>query len=131
MALYRLLLQKADDSKQYINEEGDCVRPRLNLVRTLEAIVENGFDEFYTGDTSTRLVNDIRNVCATAPDFCRKMTDIITSQDLREYKAKLRTPFSFAYDSSQGYNVYTAPVPFGGPSLAVFLGIVTGEYRYM
>ena len=126
-----MLLKKVDDSTQYINEKGDCVRPRLNLVRTLEAIVENGFDEFYTGDTSTRLVNDIRNVCATAPDFCRRMTDIITSQDLREYEDKPRPPFSFDYDSSEEYNVYTAPAPFGGPSLAVFLGIVTGEYRYM
>ena len=129
----RLLLQKGNSSEgnssvEYI-KKGDCVRPRPKLAATLKAIMENGFDEFYTGATSTSLVNDIRSVCAEGPDFCRNMMDIITSQDLREYEAKPRTPFSFVYNSSQEYDVYTAPAPFGGPSLAVFLGIVTGEYR--
>lgn len=48
------------------------------------------------------------------------MNIIITPEDLGEYEVKPRTPFSFAYDSSQGFNVYMAPVPFGGPSPAVY-----------
>ena len=36
-----------------------------------------------------------------------------------------------SYDASSGYEVYTAPAPYGGPALAVFLGIVTGKYMYM
>ena len=126
-----MLLQKGDSSGgnssvEYI-KKGDCVPPRLNLATTLKAIVQNGFDEFYTGVTSIKLVNDIRNVCAEGPDFCRNMMDIITPEDLEEYDAEPRVPFTFSYVSSQRYNVCTAPAPFGGPSLAVFLGIVTGE----
>ena len=48
-----------------------------------------------------------------------------------EYKAKTRAPFNFSYNASSVYDAYTAPAPYGGPALAVFLGIVTGKYMYV
>ena len=127
-----MLAQKDDGSGGYVQEKGDRIRPRPNLTATLRAIVQNGFAEFYTGTTADNLRSDIRSVCAGGPHtFCRKLTDIITSEDLAEYEVKTRTPFKFSYDASSGYDVYTAPAPYGGPALAVFLGIVTSKCMYM
>ena len=123
-------MQKDDGSGEYV-QQGDTIRRRPNLAATLKAIVQNGFDEFYTGMTATNLRSDIRTVCAGRPDFCRGLQDIISSQDLEEYEAKTRAPFKFSYDTSSGYDVYTAPAPYGGPALAVFLGIVTSKYIYL
>ena len=135
LTLHRMLVQKDDDpdngTKQYVQKKGDRIRPRPNLAATLKAIVQKGFAEFYTGMTATKLVNDISSACAGGPDFCRGLQDIITSEDLAEYEAKPRAPFNFSYDASSGYDVYTAPAPYGGPALAVFLGIVTSKYTYM
>ena len=128
--LHRMLLQKGNGSKEYV-QKGDTIRPRPNLTATLKAIVQNGFSEFYHGTTATNLRSDIRTVCAGRPRFCRELQDIITSQELAEYEAVPRTPFNFSYDNSSGYDVYTAPAPYGGPALAVFLGIVTGKYMYI
>ena len=123
-------MQKVNGSGEYV-QEGDTIGPRPNLTATLRAIVQKGFDEFYTGMTATKLVNDISSACAGRPRFCRNLKDIITSQDLAEYKAKTRAPFNFLYNASSVYDVYTAPAPYGGPALAVFLGIVTGKYMYV
>ena len=130
LTLHRMLLQK--DDGQYVGE-GDTIRPnaRPKLTATLRAIVENGFDEFYTGTTATNLRSDISRACAGCPYFCRKLEHIITSEDLAEYEVKTRAPFKFSYDANSGYDVYTAPAPYGGPALAVFLGIVTSKYMYM
>ena len=123
-------MQKDNGTKQYVQKKGDRIRARPKLAATLKAIAQKGFAEFYNGTTATNLRNDIRTVCAGGPDFCRKLQDIITSEDLEEYEAKTRTPFKFSYDTSSGYDVYTAPAPYGGPALAVFLGIVTSKYMY-
>ena len=122
-----VLLQKSDDSGEYIGK-GDCVRSRPKLAETLKTLMEKGFDDFYNGMTATSLVNDLNSVCATRPSFCRSLPYVVTAQDLTQYKAKERAPFKFSYDSDSGYDVYTAPAPYGGPALAVFLGIVTSEY---
>ena len=124
-------MKKDDESGEYVQEKGDRIRSRPTLAATLKAIVQNGFSEFYNGTTATNLRSDIRTVCAGGPGFCRGLQDIISSQDLEEYEAKTRTPFKFSYDTSSGYDVYTAPAPYGGPALAVFLGIVTGKYMYI
>ena len=133
LTLHRMLVQKDDDTgtKQYVQKKGDRIRPRPKLAATLKAIVQNGFAEFYTGMTATNLRKDISSACAGGPDFCRGLQDIITSDDLEKYKAVPRTPFKFSYDNSSGYDVYTAPAPYGGPALAVFLGIVTSKYMYV
>ena len=130
LTLHRMLVQKDNGSGEYV-QEGDTIGPRPNLTATLRAIVQNGFDEFYTGMTATKLVNDTNIACAGRPRFSRKPQDIITSRDLEEYKAKTRAPFNFSYNASSVYDVYTAPAPCGEPALAVFLGIVTGKYMYM
>ena len=126
-----MIMKKDDESGEYVQEKGDRIRSRPTLAATLRAIVQNGFDEFYSGTTATNLRSDLRTVCAGGPDFCRNLPDIITSEDLAQYEAVPRTPFKFSYDTSSGYEVYTAPAPYGGPALAVFLGIVTGKYMYI
>ena len=131
LTLHRMLVQKDDGSGEYVQKKGDRIRPRPNLTATLKAIIQNGFSEIYNGTTATNLRSDIRTVCAGGPGFCRELQDIISSQELEEYEAKTRTPFKFSYDTSSGYDVYTAPAPYGGPALAVFLGIVTSKYMYM
>ena len=112
LTLHRRLVQKDDGSGEYV-QKGDRIRSRPNLTATLRAIVQNGFDEFYSGTTATNLRSDLRTVCAGGPRFCRKLEDIITSQDLAEYEAKPRAPFNFSYDNISGYEVYTAPAPVG------------------
>ena len=112
---------------EYI-EEGDTIPPRPELANTLRAIVNNGFHEFYNGTVAANLTRDINSACALNPASCRGlMRDIISAQDLEAYQVRTRVPFNFSYDSSSGYEVYTAPAPYGGSALAIFLGIVTSE----
>ena len=113
------------DREYEFNRTTNITRPQL--ATTLKTIERDGFDAFYTGTVATDLVNDISNACRTGPDYCRRLSSIITTEELRSYQPVLRDPFKFSYDSSSGYDVYTAPAPFGGPALGVFLGIVTGE----
>ena len=111
---------------EYIENATNITRPRL--AQTLRTIAANGFDEFYTGTVATNLVNDINNVCSTGPYFCRRLHNIISTQELRNYLVRERNSFKFLYDGRSGYKVYTAPAPYGGPALRIFLGIVAGEY---
>ena len=60
LTLHRMLVQKGNVSGEYV-QEGDTIRPRPNLTATLRAIVQNGFDEFYTGMTATKLRSDMIN----------------------------------------------------------------------
>ena len=117
---------------RYITKKEDRVPPRRELAATLKAIVENGFDEFYSGTVATKLVNDFTVACKMEPEYCRRITDIISTQDLQSYPLRTRAPFKFRYSSGNNsnsgyYDVYTTPAPYSGPALAVFLGIVTSE----
>ena len=113
---------------KYLTSE-HSVPARPMLAETLKAIVENGFDEFYTGTVSTKVLNDFTNVCKMGQKYCRSMTDLITAEDLSKYKCKERDPFKFRYNLTSGHHdVYTAGAPYSGPALAVFLGIVTSKH---
>jgi len=57
------------------------------LANTLKRIMLNGKDEFYRGETATKLVH-----------FLEKNGGIITMEDLELYKPKWRDPIVFEYD---------------------------------
>jgi gamma-glutamyltranspeptidase/glutathione hydrolase len=85
-----------------------------DLARTLTRISKNGPDEFYTGETATRLVAAMR-----------ANGGLITRADLAAYKAVERTPLRGAY---RDYTVIAAPPPSaGGVGLLQMLGMLQGS----
>ena len=74
LTLHRILVQKGNGSEKYV-QEGDCIRPRPNLTATLREIVQNGFDEFYTGMTATKLQQCL----------CRTPTPMLLQESCRHY----------------------------------------------
>jgi gamma-glutamyltranspeptidase / glutathione hydrolase len=83
------------------------------LAQTLERIAKNGAAEFYEGETAKRFAAEMA-----------KHGGIITTADLRDYKAIERTPLSGTY---HGYTILTAPPSSsGGIALLEILGILDG-----
>jgi gamma-glutamyltranspeptidase/glutathione hydrolase len=70
------------------------------LAQTLIRIQENGAKGFYEGKTAELIVAEMQ-----------KGNGIISLSDLKNYKAKFRTPLSFEYD---GYTIYGFPPPSSG-----------------
>ena len=64
---------------------GDTIK-YLKLAETLERILINGRDEFYSGQTAQIMV-----------DYIQKLGGIITLEDLAKYEAKWRNPIEFNY----------------------------------
>ncbi|RKE94857.1 gamma-glutamyltranspeptidase/glutathione hydrolase [Ichthyenterobacterium magnum] len=83
----------------------------IQLAKTLKRIVENGRDEFYTGKTSTILL-----------DYLKERGSIITSKDLKLYKAKWREPVSFNYKDLQIISM--SPPSSGGLCLAQIMKMI-------
>jgi gamma-glutamyltranspeptidase/glutathione hydrolase len=85
-------------------KQGDIIK-QPELARTLEAIAKDGDRAFYEGDFAKKL------------DEAMKMNGgFITADDMRAYKAKLRTPLRFSY---RGFTVDTMPPPsMGGIAFA-------------
>lgn len=71
-----------------------------DLARTLTRISKNGPNEFYSGETATKLVAAMR-----------ANGGLITSADLEAYKAVERTPLTGSY---RHYTVIAAPPPSAG-----------------
>ncbi len=87
------------------------VQPELG--RTLQRIASNGPNEFYEGETATRLAEEMS-----------KHGGLISLADLRNYQAIERTPLQGAY---RNYTVITAPPSSsGGIALLEMLGILEG-----
>lgn len=64
---------------------GDTIK-YLKLAATLERIMINGRNEFYSGQTAQLMV-----------DYIEKLGGIITMEDLAKYEAKWRKPIEFKY----------------------------------
>ncbi|AUC77011.1 gamma-glutamyltransferase [Olleya sp. Bg11-27] len=71
-----------------------------NLAKTLEAIMRNGRDEFYKGETAKKLAA-----------FIQENGGIISTEDLASYEAKWRTPVTFEYDN---LNIISMSPPSSG-----------------
>lgn len=94
-------------------KENDTIKYHA-LATTLERILKNGYDEFYKGETATRLVN-----------FIQANGGIITMEDLANYQAKWRKPITFTYDDLKIISM--SPPSSGGICLAQ---IMNGIEKY-
>ena len=83
----------------------------LALAKTLKRIAENGRDEFYTGQTATKLV-----------EFINQYGGIITAEDLVLYQAQWREPITFQYDDLTIISM--APPSSGGLCLAQIMKMI-------
>ncbi|WP_452222724.1 gamma-glutamyltransferase [Lacinutrix chionoecetis] len=79
-----------------------------NLANTLIAIMKNGADEFYKGNTATKLAQ-----------FIQENGGIITEEDLKNYHPKWRKPITFDYDDLRIISM--SPPSSGGVAMAQIL----------
>lgn len=80
-------------------EAGDTLVQK-DLANTLKRIKQNGAAGFYEGETAKLVVAEMK-----------RGGGIITEEDLKNYKAKPRTPHSFTY---KGYKIVGMPMPSSG-----------------
>jgi len=90
------LIAKNDSLLQVVNRKsilyhkglkaGDTLR-NIALANTLSRIVENGPEEFYSGETAEKLIR-----------FIAEKGGIIRREDLINYEAKWRDPITFQYE---------------------------------
>ena len=83
-------------------QNGDTLIQK-DLANTLKRIRDKGAKGFYEGRTASLIVEEMK-----------RGNGIITTDDLKNYKAKWRTPHSFNY---KGYTVVSMPMPSSGGTL--------------
>ncbi len=81
------------------------------LAKTLERILDNGVNEFYTGETAKRLVK-----------FIQESGGILTEEDLAKYEVKWRKPVTFKYDDLKIISM--SPPSSGGICLAQIMRMI-------
>lgn len=93
-----------DTGKRFVNPE---------LAQTLRLIAEQGAKGFYEGETAKKIVGEMQ-----------RGGGIISLEDLRNYRAKWRTPVEFRY---RGYAVLTMPpVSSGGLTFGLIANVLGG-----
>jgi len=83
------------------------------LAETLKRLQKNGEKEFYQGETARLIVNEMK-----------LGNGIITAQDLKDYKTKIRKPLIFDY---KGHEVVSMPLPSSG---GILLAQMLKMYSY-
>jgi len=84
-----------------------------DLARTLQLISDSGPDVFYRGQIADLIVAEMQ-----------RGGGLITKDDLRNYRAKWRTPIRLSY---RGHTIYSMPPPSsGGVTLGEILNILEG-----
>ena len=97
-------------SNEVILKSGDLLVQK-DLANTLKLIAQKGPAGFYKGTTAQKIHLDMR-----------KNGGLITSSDLRNYKAKFRKPIEFNY---KDLSIITMPLPSsGGLILALMLNMI-------
>ncbi len=106
---YRLNKYQADfikynpENKVFVKKEkwkaGDVLLQK-ELAHTLSLIAEKGPAAFYEGETALKIVNKIT-----------KLKGIMSLEDLKDYKAKFRTPIEIPY---KNYKIISMPPPSSG-----------------
>jgi gamma-glutamyltranspeptidase/glutathione hydrolase len=87
---------------------------RKDLAKTLARIADKGAAGFYEDETATAIASTLAQAGGT-----------LTTEDLRAYRAKLRSPLELEY---RGLTVETMPPPSaGGVALLELLGILSHE----
>ena len=91
------------------------------LAKTLKAIMNNGRDEFYKGETAKTFVK-----------FMQDNGGIIIEEDLSKYEAQWRTPVTFEYDNLKVISM--SPPSSGGVCLAQIMKMIepfdVGQYSH-
>jgi len=112
-----------DSNKIFLNNgkyfaEGELLIQK-DLAETLRRVAGNGAGEFYTGRTAKMIADDMK-----------AHNGLITAEDLRDYRAKERTPLRGNY---RGFEIITVPPPSsGGIVMLEVLNILEGyELRKM
>ena len=110
---YRAELTKINGSNSVLSKvykENDTIKYPA-LANTLKRIAKNGRDEFYKGETATKLVA-----------YLKEKGGIITMEDLAKYEAKWRNPITFKY---KNLNIISmAPPSSGGICLAQIMKMI-------
>src|SRR5882762_5959403 len=84
-----------------------------DLARTLQLISDSGPDVFYQGQIADLIVAEMQ-----------RGGGLITKDDLRNYRAKWRTPIRLSY---RGHTIYSMPPPSsGGVTMGEILNILEG-----
>jgi gamma-glutamyltranspeptidase / glutathione hydrolase len=84
-----------------------------DLARTLRLIADSGPDVFYRGQIADSIVAEMQ-----------RGHGLITKKDLKDYRAKWRTPIQISY---RGYTIYSMPPSSsGGVTMAEILNILEG-----
>jgi gamma-glutamyltranspeptidase/glutathione hydrolase len=97
--------QKSPEAARIFLKDGKA-RPegelftQQDLARTMERLQKYGPREFYEGETARMIVDDMR-----------AHNGLITAEDLRDYRPRLREPLRGSY---RGYEVITMPPPSSG-----------------
>jgi gamma-glutamyltranspeptidase/glutathione hydrolase len=110
-----VLMQNSDSSRTYFKDSGAGYQPgelmrRPDLAWTLQQIADRGRDGFYRGKVAERIERAMRD-----------HGGLITSADLKAYKALVKEPITTDY---RGYTVATSPPPAGGTHLLQMLNIL-------
>ncbi len=83
-------------------KEGDTLI-QTDLANTLKRISDKGAQGFYEGKTAKLIVDEMK-----------RGNGIMSADDLKNYKAKWRTPHTFSY---KGYTIVGMPMPSSGGTL--------------
>ncbi|MFN2458520.1 MAG: gamma-glutamyltransferase [Chitinophagaceae bacterium] len=87
---------------------------QTDLANTLKRIRDNGAAGFYEGETARLIVEEMK-----------RGSGIISNDDLKNYKAKWRTPHTFKY---KAYQIVSMPMPSsGGVLLHQMMKMVEGK----
>ncbi|XP_072538689.1 glutathione hydrolase 5 proenzyme-like [Salminus brasiliensis] len=100
-----------EDGHGRMLKEGDTVKFE-RLADTLEAIAENGAEEFYSGDTAEKLICDIQEAGGT-----------LTLEDLSSVEVSEVEPWKMSLGS---YTVYFPPPPAGAAVVNFILNVMEG-----
>lgn len=92
--------------------QGSRIKPK-KLCETLKIIAEKGADDFYTGELSKKILEDLKDIGS-----------IIEAKDLEEYKADWEEPVSVKL--MNGDRLHSVPPPGSGVILAYIMNILNG-----
>ena len=110
---YKEAIKKISGEKTLLAQNykvGDTIKYRA-LSKTLFRIMKNGKEEFYKGETATKMVA-----------FVQKNGGILSLEDLAKYEPKWRTPVVFKYKDLRLISM--APPSSGGITLAQIMKMI-------
>ncbi|XP_058014259.1 glutathione hydrolase 5 proenzyme [Ahaetulla prasina] len=110
-------LKNSSSCQLLCNDQGAILSSGENLrwaalEKTLKAVAENGPEEFYSGRTAEKLVQDVRAEGGT-----------LTLEDLKNYHVEPMKPVNMSLDK---YTIFSAPRPAAGAVLFFILNVLKG-----